>query len=116
MDTRDSIDWPRLRRACEIVDGIPDSHFNLNTFMSECGTIGCALGWLQKHPDFQVPMRRRSAFAYITTACDIFNMEYSDAMDLFGPVSNGRFPHKEIFRMRVRMLFARHHRPINPTY
>ncbi len=49
----------RLLRAYEIIDGIPDSKFNLNDFVIQtgkgslkCGTIACAAGWISLHPEF----------------------------------------------------------------
>jgi len=47
-----------LRRAFEIIDGIPEHRFNLSRWTSglgsenNCGTIACAGGWLMRHPEF----------------------------------------------------------------
>lgn len=46
-----------LKDAYAIIDGIPESAFNLRRWRTaegeslECGTICCAAGWLAQHPD-----------------------------------------------------------------
>jgi hypothetical protein len=51
-----------LAVAYSIIGGIPEKHFDLSRFSStnspgateaaHCGTIGCSLGWLARHPYF----------------------------------------------------------------
>jgi hypothetical protein len=49
---------PRLRAAYAIIDGIPETRIDLDTWRRDsgkitCGTIACAAGWLALHPDMQ---------------------------------------------------------------
>jgi hypothetical protein len=51
-----------LAVAYSIIGGIPEEYFHLNNFSStnepnavkaaHCGTVGCTLGWLARHPYF----------------------------------------------------------------
>jgi hypothetical protein len=51
--------YPLLRDAYAIIDGIPESQFNLDHWRKkgrsprECGTIACAAGWLAMNPEMR---------------------------------------------------------------
>lgn len=73
--TKPRIDWPKLREAAAIIDGIPAKRFNLDLVHSQtsrngfpadakpdtqvhsCGSLGCAIGWLACHPSFNDKLR-----------------------------------------------------------
>jgi hypothetical protein len=134
-----SINWPLLRRAVEIVDGIPKKHFNLDYtmrgrgFMDEirtaeqavsCRSIGCAMGWLGLHPEMQAEGLQTTETGltfkgvqrpYSVAGEHLFGMNYYEARDLFGITHDGDAS-KKIFRQRVRKFFKRYNQPLNPDY
>jgi hypothetical protein len=130
------INWPLLREAIAIIDGIPDEHFDLSTYgdrftnlasVKACGSIGCAVGWLWVHPDF--PKRAHALGGYgqedhNAWAMQVFGISHKDARALFsiGNFYESDFQHEpglsdaDLFRARVRAFFAEHRQPINPLY
>jgi hypothetical protein len=136
-----SINWPLLRRAIEIVDGIPKKHFDLDYTMRgrssmdkvrtaeqavSCGSIGCAMGWLGLHPEMQAEGLQTTDMgltfrgvqcSYASAGHHLFRMDYYEARDLFGITHyNDNGASKKIFRQRVRKFFEHYDQPLNPDY
>jgi hypothetical protein len=115
------INWPLLREACAVIDGIPVSRFNLNavcvntqsmsnqTNPQHCGTVGCVMGWLGMHPDFKArglgftrgeyPMLTLDGCAmdYATIGAKVFGMTETQAENLFSPVNCSSLDNKTEF-------------------
>lgn len=92
-------DFELLRWAYEYANSVPDKKLNLNTVMYNCGTIGCAIGWLGRHPKMQalglsvrlaVPKTNYEVFldgkemVYNEAAAKVFNISDLEARKLFG--------------------------------
>jgi hypothetical protein len=143
-----SINWPLLREAIAIIDGIPSKHFDLNHILrnkdtqevtSTCGTTGCAIGWLTKHPGFvklgvsfsytcgleiDAADLHRINVRYQDVAEHLFGLHWSQSSMLFSPDGescyDGEIPghssSKTLFRNRVRKFFEWHGQPISPKF
>ena len=117
-----------LRRAAEIIDGIPDNRFNLDTVFEKghCGTIGCAMGWLAHHPEFNKlgytysfgQVRINSNIVDIFTAAErLFHIQHGDAYGLFvGVHVHHSRNHKVLFRQRVIRFLEKHGQPVSTEY
>jgi hypothetical protein len=146
-----------IRRAAEILDGIPKKHFDLNNIIRtanedawssrplkatpafvECGAVGCAMGWLGMHPEFNAlglqvaPYTARRgevlwhghATKYALAAMDIFSLTYDEASALFDSKEDsiyddldaGGQSSKKVFKNRIRQFLYDHNQPINPKY
>lgn len=112
------IDWPLLRQACAIIDGIPDNRFNLNVVVNNdekhslrvdphhCGTVGCAMGWLGMHPKFQKlgltfgsdgELQWKGDFAFYDHAgAELFGLTTKQADSLFAGLRNSDFDDPDI--------------------
>jgi hypothetical protein len=122
-----------LKDAYAIIDGIPDKVFHLAAWVTrkgkalDCGTVACAGGWLSMHPQFNDMGLKLNAERFpvlrglqaIGALAALFNLEYSDALDLFGmrPICGGprrydppnadRLSDKELWKARVRNFLNR---------
>lgn len=112
-----------LKDAYAIIDGIPEDRFNLNVVTRTdaeghekdphyCGTVGCALGWLAMHPQFQAlglglyvsDHRSQQAFTsffganldFEKAGAMVFGMTVNDATAMFRPARHVElFPNRE---------------------
>lgn len=146
-----------LRKAAAIIDGIPSQLFVLNELARQdgsfrnceeamqaklCGTIGCAIGWLGMHPDFNALGLQVSPATAIfgdvlysgeprgcfTAASLLFNVTYSEACDLFTSHGESVFDDdmfkdsssnptsKQLFKNRIRMFLTKYDQPVNPKF
>jgi hypothetical protein len=148
-----------LREAAAIIDGIPSKLFDLNLIMQadeleatdlrpvsagtakNCGAIGCAIGWLGTHPDFNaLGLETLPAYAeeggvcwqgkargYNGAAAALFGINYGDARNLFAGIGSSDYDadfqferpnatSKQVFKNRVRRFLAEHSEPVNPAF
>lgn len=83
-----------LQRAVEIIRGIPAKRFDLDLIANSnnphnCGTVGCAIGWLGMNPEFQALGLRTGLMEPGARSCGVlWHGEYTSfaraASELFG--------------------------------
>jgi hypothetical protein len=117
-----------LKYAYAVIDGIPENRFNLSVIAQNnairvqnnphhCGTIGCALGWLAMHPDFQargLSIDPKGYLCFEGNRCGVsragvglFGITWQQSEFLFFPPREGeRGNDKEVFQRRVKEFFA----------
>jgi hypothetical protein len=127
-----------LREAAAIVDGIPVNRFNLAQVLyrngapnyrgklspNHCGTVGCALGWLSLHPEFQALgltnndqgglLLNGEWCHYAEAGAQIFGITDAESADLFCPAGDSGLDSgadhyltdKALFRHRVVKFLA----------
>jgi hypothetical protein len=136
------IDFNYLRDIAAIVDGIPDKHFNLDVYANSmlvlhglkqptCGTIGCAVGWLSRHPDLAPPhlhgchgpwrvaaVDRISGVKVLTTSWEDVELrsEVNRIFDSITDYHEEKLPHKTIFARRVIKFLDDHQQPVSDEY
>ncbi len=139
------IKFELLREACAIIDGIPARHLDLKLVVNEqalarkfdrsCGALGCSIGWITLHPEFQrrfrvspmdgwsISIRGRSHQTYTDVANVMFGLDYEEARSLFAPrncssldAPGSKASDKAMFKNRVRKFFAQHGQAVNPRY
>ncbi len=129
--------YPLLRDAIAIIMGIPNDRLNLclvrrnpvdwhsHKDAHHCGTVGCAIGWLSLHPQFNAlglkPGRdpadlvlKGREVTFQVAAARLFGITEDEGIDLFAPAMSIECdsglspltPHKEMLRLRVRKFFA----------
>ncbi len=125
-----------LRDAIAIVRGIPSRRFNLNVVRRNnrkgerhrdahhCGTVGCVMGWLSLHPQFNALgltagyhqadlVLDGTKQTFDAAAAALFGITHREARDLFGPVGDSFYDlsnddhaapkgHRAVLRNRVR--------------
>lgn len=95
-----------LQRAVEIIRGIPVDRFNLDFVANDndprdCGTVGCAIGWLGMNPEFQALGLRTGLpegaggcgtfwhgqfTSFARAASELFGISLGAAWELFKPI------------------------------
>lgn len=125
-----------IRRAAEIIDGVPDKLVNLDVIKrgSGCDTVACWLGWLGENPEFNAlglanisphmslgsqVLFKGECMYWDEAAPLLFKISKRDALELFGSSvmdGGGVSSHKAAIRSRVRRFLRKHYQPINPDY
>lgn len=112
--------FPLLRRAYQIIDGIPDTRIRLAYFSNgfsphECDTIACAAGWLAMHPEFNALGLHLNcvggievdgvgnSWGWDTRLAYLFEISSDEAETIFGKRAElGRMTDKQVWQARVR--------------
>jgi len=132
------IKWDLLREALAIVDGVPDERLwmgaiNHNLYAwqnsnvpTDCGTVGCAIGWISMHPKFNALgltsdnmgrlMLDGNLCTFVAAAEKVFGLPKADALRLFEPLTAeeenlGLRCDKQAFRIRVVDFFTGYGHP-----
>lgn len=85
----------RLTELRDLLHTIPEEKFNIGTWMSPCGTAGCALGWAAVHPPFVeqglhlksglFPRFTDSGYRDYEAGAEFFGLPYGESVRLFHP-------------------------------
>lgn len=119
-----AIRFDLLRTLLAFIETVPKDQVNMNVVFSktQCGSIGCAIGWAATMREFRVLGLEWSECGWLSfrgkrvvlddAAAKIFDLPFDeDAMFLFGPTTHHEsrhIDHKSVFRERCRVFFGKH--------
>lgn len=128
----------RLLKLADYLETVPRKKFDMNAWavQSECGFSGCAIGWaahgklfrgltlapvnslfVTHQPKYVRPGNRRAKYQF-GAASDLFEIESSDARELFSERYSGRnetYDTPKQVAKRIRKFVRDHSNPSQPT-